>query len=95
MKFEKPKTLRLRGKAYREFREQVFARAKGHCENCGIYVPLRSPCEGYSIFECGHVAHIRSRGAGGGDELSNVRWLCFKCHTLEHNKGRETWKKKH
>jgi 5-methylcytosine-specific restriction endonuclease McrA len=32
-------------------------------------------------------AHIRSRGAGGGDTFDNVIPLCRPCHSLQHNSG--------
>jgi 5-methylcytosine-specific restriction endonuclease McrA len=32
-------------------------------------------------------AHIRSRGAGGGDTFDNVIPLCRPCHNLQHQKG--------
>jgi len=31
------------------------------------------------------MAHIVSRGAGGSDELSNVRTLCHRDHMREHS----------
>jgi 5-methylcytosine-specific restriction endonuclease McrA len=31
------------------------------------------------------VDHIRSRGAGGTDDMSNLRVLCVKCHDRRHN----------
>ncbi len=32
-------------------------------------------------------AHIRSRGAGGGDEPDNVIPLCRACHSEQHQMG--------
>jgi hypothetical protein len=32
-------------------------------------------------------AHIKSRGAGGGDEESNVVALCRRCHQRQHQVG--------
>jgi len=31
--------------------------------------------------------HIKSRGAGGGDDPANLLQLCFDCHTYFHNNG--------
>jgi len=82
-----PKTapVRLKGKAYAEFRRQVYEDCLGKCAECGQYAPL-----GISgLFDlrlCGHVAHIKSHGSGGGDTIDNVRWLCAKCH-LEGEHG--------
>lgn len=40
---------------------------------------------------CGRVGcdpcHIKSRGAGGGDEIGNVIGLCREHHTEQHAKG--------
>lgn len=35
--------------------------------------------------------HIRSRGAGGGDELTNLMSLCRICHVEIHKIGRKTF----
>lgn len=32
-------------------------------------------------------AHVKSRGAGGGDEEFNVMPLCRRCHTRQHTDG--------
>jgi 5-methylcytosine-specific restriction endonuclease McrA len=86
MNFQKKKPIRLKGKAYSEFRKQVFDRAEGLCEDCGRWVPLYTPLEhGFNVLACGHVAHIKSHGAGGGDTLDNVRWLCYECHILKEH----------
>lgn len=41
------------------------------------------------------VHHIKSRGAGGGDELSNLMALCREHHTEIHAIGRETFGNKY
>ena len=84
----KPKTIRLKGKAYTKFRKEVFDREKGLCQDCGQYVSLLCDGKFITVF-CGHVSHIKSHGAGGGDTLDNVKWKCFKCHRKEHDKGAE------
>ena len=80
----KKKPVRLSGKAYQKFRKQVWKRAYGFCENCGVYVPLLMPEGGFDKYYCGHVSHIKSRGAGGEDTLENVTWECFSCHSAKH-----------
>ena len=80
----KPKTIRLYGRDYKEFRESLFNRACGCCEDCGRYVPLYIDGE-FDQYYCGHVSHIKSRGAGGEDTLDNAKWKCFDCHRREHD----------
>jgi len=48
---------------------------KYRCVLCGT---------GYNI----HIHHIRSRGAGGGDEIENLITLCFNCHRKVHDIGK-------
>ena len=85
MQFPKPKTVRLNKKEYAKFRIEVFQRENGICQECGKFVPAIMHNGGYDMFLCGHVAHIRSRGAGGGDTPDNVKWMCFECHRREHD----------
>jgi hypothetical protein len=81
----KPKTVRLKGAAYKELRRQVWKRAGGLCERCGAYAPLYNSEGWFDIFECGHLHHAKSRGAGGQDVLSDeVEWICFDCHSKHH-----------
>ena len=39
--------------------------------------------------------HIRTRGAGGGDNLGNLQPLCRKCHVERHTIGIETFYKRY
>lgn len=39
--------------------------------------------------------HLRSRGAGGGDELSNLLALCRKHHVERHRSGIKTFVEKY
>lgn len=40
------------------------------------------------------VHHIKTKGAGGDDRLSNLMSLCRICHTAFHQMGKKTfWKK--
>ena len=80
----KPKTIRLKGRAYTEFREAICNRANSCCEKCGKYVPLYIDGE-FIEYYCGHVRHKKSRGAGGGDTMDNAEYWCFDCHRREHD----------
>ena len=84
----KIKPIRLKGKAKTEFRKKVFKRAGGMCHDCGNYAPRLW----HGVFNrlwCGHVSHIKSYGAGGGDTMDNVHWKCNECHiTNGHLKWR-------
>lgn len=75
------KTVRLKAQAMRELRFEVFRRDGWKCVDCGV--PVR-----WDGIGAGHLAHIRSRGAGGSDTLSNTRLLCSACHRGEHNGGK-------
>ena len=75
----KPQTIRLKGKAYKEFRETLYRRDKGMCQDCDKWVPLYDGGV-FNLFTCAHVAHIKSRGAGGGDTLDNAKLKCYECH---------------
>lgn len=86
MMIPKNKPVRLKGKAYTEFRREVYNQANGICSDCGMYAPLVDPISFcFEVFTCGHVSHIKSRGAGGGDTMDNVRWKCYSCHILKEH----------
>jgi len=76
----KQKVTRLHGKAERELRRQVYERAMGICQECGIFAPLYDQDGNFNLWTCGHRAHIKSKGSGGEDSLQNSRWLCYGCH---------------
>ena len=63
-------------------RRLVFGRDGFRCVECRAPVRWES---GY--WESGHLAHIKSRGAGGSWEPDNLRTLCMRCHMAEHNGG--------
>ena len=65
-----PKTRQPR-EIWRETRRKVWKRDKGLCQHCGEAVPL---------IKC-HIDHIRS-GKLAGNEMSNLRVLCRRCHIL-------------
>jgi len=76
----KQKTPRFKGRAYSKFRLMVSIHFGERCLSCGGYAPLFDRDGVYDVFTCGHVSHIRSKGAGGGDTIENVRWECYECH---------------
>lgn len=88
----KPETTRLKGLKYKAFREQVFQHYEGICAECGDFAPLYDYEGVFDIWVCGHVAHIKSRGAGGGDVIENVRWKCPSCHLNKEHSPR--WSRK-
>ena len=74
-------TIRLTGDDLKRLRLACFERDLWRCGNCrrvvSILVSEKSPRRA-------HMAHILGRGAGGPDELGNVRTLCAQCHRAEH-----------
>lgn len=48
-----------------------WARQRGVCEVCGKHRPTEPH-------------HVKSKGAGGGDERSNVVSICRTCHDSVH-----------
>ena len=44
-------------------------------------------CEACTRRPAGPAHHIKSRGAGGGDDVSNLLSLCGECHTRIHTEG--------
>ena len=66
--------IHLKGKAMEELRRRVFVRDGWACRGCGASCSWAS----------GHLAHIKSRGAGGSDTEENTRLLCGNCHRAEH-----------
>lgn len=93
MKFPKIRTIRLKGKAYTKFRQKLYDRAGGRCERCGNVAPLYVD-GGFDEFLCGHVHHLKSKGAGGQDIENEVVYLCFLCHRAIHDGKIEKERKK-
>jgi hypothetical protein len=77
--FSKKKPVRLTGKKYTEFRRKVYERDV-FCRSCGGDAPLYDRDGNFNLYDCGHVSHIVSRGAGGSDTMENVIWECYTCH---------------
>jgi hypothetical protein len=62
----------------------VYERAEGRCElhllpNCirGVL-----PYGGGTVWDHGHLVHLKSRGAGGSWSLDNCKWGCYICHLV-------------
>lgn len=73
-----PKQIRLKGKDMEGLRRECFKRDNYTCVQCKIPVSWAT----------GHMAHIKSHGAGGSDVLENVRTKCRDCHlNKEHSQG--------
>ena len=83
MEDPKPKTKRLKGKAYTELRHEVGLNAKWRCEICGNYAPFTTDGRFDQKF-CGHVHHKKTKGSGGADDIKNCQWLCSWCHDKQH-----------
>jgi len=77
--------IRLKGDALAALRRRVFLRDKWACQNCGAICGWAS----------GHLAHYKSRGAGGSDTEENTRLLCADCHQKSHNCGGKPLPSKH
>lgn len=80
----KPETKKVRGKRISLQRQELHDREGGLCQGCGKYFPVTiENYKGNQVFDkfrCGHRSHIKSKGAGGPDELDNMLWHCFWCH---------------
>lgn len=53
------------------------------------------PCEVCQKPSPSDACHIRSRGAGGGDELFNLMSLCRREHQEQHSIGIKSFVKKY
>lgn len=80
--FQFPKgTVRLSGRELETLRLACLQRDKGRCRECGAKVSDQLPAWHPLSYD---MAHIRSRGAGGADELNNVKTNCHGCHMKAH-----------
>jgi len=66
-----------------EIREQVWRDADGRCEKCSKPVLLEQ-----GSWHSMHLHHVKTRGAGGSWERSNLRCLCLGCHMDIHSGGK-------
>jgi len=79
--FPKTPAVRLKGTEMAQLRLACLQRDRGRCCECHALVSDSLPDWHPLKF---HMAHLKSRGANGADELSNVRCLCGSCHRAEH-----------
>lgn len=83
-------TVRLSGQALERLRGRRYAMDNGRCtwrkgkpDACGKWMPFYG-----SVFNRAHMAHIKGRGAGGGDAIENTTTRCYMHHIeFEHVKG--------
>jgi 5-methylcytosine-specific restriction endonuclease McrA len=76
----KPRPGRIKGKDLQAQRIRIFERDKGLCHDCGIPVLFNAPEEWDNSF---HRAHLRGK-RNFGDDDSNVKTSCGKCHRAHH-----------
>jgi 5-methylcytosine-specific restriction endonuclease McrA len=65
-----------------ERRREVYERDNHCCVDCHRWVIWES-----GFWNSMHLMHIKSRGAGGSWELSNLLTGCPECHMKRHNCG--------
>ena len=75
MAYPKPERLKLSRKDWLDQKHKLYLREFGLCQGCGRWINLAES----------HAHHIKTRGAGGGDELENLALLCWKCHRAVHD----------
>lgn len=102
----RPRPGRLKGKALEQLRRDCFERDGYQCRHIvfdmnvelslyelfgiGPDVQRTMRCGIPVTWESGHMAHIKSRGAGGIDTLDNVVTKCAHCHLIkEHTLGQK------
>lgn len=85
---------RLKGKALEALRRACFERDGFLCQHLrvvgsinvfGVPTDTWGKCRHSVTWETGHMHHIKTRGAGGRDDLSNVTTLCPDCHHRLHS----------
>ena len=74
--------VRLRGKALADLRYHRWMLDMCRCVVCGVRTFWQARYEGDP--QAYEMAHIKGRGASGGDTVDNVRVLCSVCHRKEH-----------
>lgn len=77
----KHKRVELSPSAWSKLREKVWRKQHGLCAECGRWVRL----DGDTVFNTAHLAHKKSRGAGGDDTEENTRMLCYRCHMIDEH----------
>ncbi len=79
----KPRPGRLDAAGIQAQRVRIFERDKGVCEDCGTLTIFNAPEEWDNSF---HRAHRRNKRMYGDDD-SNVKCSCGKCHRRYHQNG--------
>lgn len=69
------KEKREKEKLWKAISSEVKKRDRYKCTNCGA-----TKSEALQL----HAHHIKPRGAGGDDSLTNLTTLCIDCHAEEH-----------
>jgi len=84
--FPKNAAIRIKGKALAQLRLACWVRDRGiflKCQRPTYFEPrYAGDPEAYDM------AHIKSRGAGGSDVISNVATMHHSCQLREHNGGK-------
>lgn len=57
-------------------RHELWERCDGYCERAG--------CNRNISEETFHMHHVKTKGKGGSDNLSNLMALCTRCHKFYH-----------
>lgn len=78
---EKRKRERAEAQAWRVLSLRVEARDKGCCRVCTCQTTAFGKGDP-RLWGAAH--HIVYSSAGGPDEMSNLIWLCRRCHDAEH-----------
>jgi 5-methylcytosine-specific restriction endonuclease McrA len=65
----------LKGKELSVFKKSLIITQGNRCYHCRKWLETFS----------NHLHHIKSKGAGGGDEHNNCVVLCVKCHRDAHD----------
>ena len=69
-----PKPLKKPSEAWTDRKLELFEREDYECQRCSKALPYEELC----------AHHIKTRGAGGHDELSNLLCCCQDCHNKIH-----------
>ena len=67
--------VKLSRKEYHDLRVLIYSAQMESCDSCNRW------CE----MDQFQLHHIKTRGAGGGDEMSNLVGLCWQCHRKTHD----------
>jgi len=75
----KQRVVLLEGKAYTEFKREIYERDKGICQKCGRWFPPLDQEGQFDVFRCAHLSHKKCR-TKYGDVPENAEIGCFDCH---------------